>query len=66
MGKSIGQIYKHIQSLPSTPSIKEPVLSYSASQTSSSTALIRNAVSSVIDQKHLIRSCVPKISPKMI
>ena len=51
MGKAIGKICQHRQSQLSTLSIKEPVLSYSASQTSSSTSLTRTLVSSVIDKK---------------
>ena len=48
MGKAIRQISKHSQSQLSTQSIKEPILSSSYSQASSSTALTRPSVSSVI------------------
>ena len=51
MGKDIGWIHKHGQSQLSTPSIKAPVLYYSASQTSSSIESIITYVPSVIDQK---------------
>ena len=42
MGKNIGKIYKHRQSQLSTLSMKEPILSSSDSQTSSSTELTKN------------------------
>ena len=51
MGKDIGHIYKHSQSQISTPSIKAPFISYSASQTSSSIELTITSVSSVIYNK---------------
>ena len=50
MGKDIGRIYKRIQSLFSTPSIKTHVLSYLASQTSSATELTITSVPSVRDK----------------
>ena len=52
MDKDTGQIYKHSQPHLSTPSIKAPVLSSSASQTSSFIELIITSVSSVTDKKH--------------
>ena len=61
MGKAISQIYKHGQSQLSNMSIKEPVLSYLASQIESSTALTRTPVSSVVDKNELIPFFVPKI-----
>ena len=51
MGKDIGRIYKHVQSQLSITSIKEPVISSLASQTSSSIELTITSVSSVIDKK---------------
>ena len=51
MGKDIGKFYKHSQYQISTPSIKAPVISYLASQTSSSIVLTINSVPSVRDKK---------------
>ena len=51
MGKVIDIINKYSQPQLSKLSIKEYVLSYSASKTSSSTALTRTLVSYVIDKK---------------
>ena len=51
MGKDIQKIYKHSQSQLSNPSIKAPVLSYLASQTSSSIELTITSVPSVTDKK---------------
>ena len=51
MGKYTGKIYKHSQSQISNPPIKAPVLSSSASQTSSSIELTITSVSSVIEEK---------------
>ena len=51
MGKDIGRIYKHNQSQLSTPSIKAPVISSSASQTSSYIELSITSVSSIIYKK---------------
>ena len=51
MGKAIGRIDKHGQSQVSTQSIKEPVLSCSAYETSSSTVLTKTLVSSDIDKE---------------
>ena len=48
MGKDIGRVYKNSRSQLSIPSIKEPVISYLDSQTSSSTALTITSVYSVI------------------
>ena len=51
MGKDIGKIYKHSQYQLSNPSIKEPVVSSSDSQTSTSIKLTITSVSSDIDKK---------------
>ena len=64
MGKDIGRNYKHCQYQSSTPSIKDPVLSYSAYQTSSSMKLPITSVSSAIDKNNFILLCVPKIQSK--
>ena len=63
MGKYISLIYKHGPSQLSNMSIKENILSYSASKTQSYTELTINSVSSVIDKKKPIPFCVPKIPP---
>ena len=66
MGKYIGSIYKHSQYQLSTKSIKEPVFSFSYSQTSSSIKLSITSVSSVIDKEKPIPFCVPKIPSVLI
>ena len=64
MGKYICRYYKHSKYQLPTPSIKEHVLSFSASQTPSSTAFIRTSVSSVIDKKNQFCFVLPKYHPK--
>ena len=51
MGKAIGKIYKYSQCQPSTMSIRKPIISSLAAQTSSSTTITRTLVSSIIDKK---------------
>ena len=51
MGKYIGKFYKCGQSQLSTPSIKASVISYLASQTSSSIEFTIHSILSVIDKK---------------
>ena len=50
MGKDIGQIYKHSQSQLLTPSLKAPVSSSSASQTSSNIESTTTSIPSVRDK----------------
>ena len=51
MDKDMGRIYKHSQSQISNPLFMSPVLSYLASQTSSSIELTTTSVPSVTDKK---------------
>ena len=51
MGKAIVQNSKHSQPQLSTQSIKEPVLSFSPYQTSSSTSSTITLLSSIIDKE---------------
>ena len=66
MGKDIGRIYKHGKSQHSTMSIKELIISYSASQILSSIGLTITSVSSVIEKIKPIPFCIPKIPSRMI
>ena len=50
MGKDIGKVYKHSQSQLSTSSLKEPVSSSSAPQTSSAIERTKTSVPSVTDK----------------
>ena len=65
MAKDIGQIYKHSQSLLSNTSINAPVLSYSASKTSSYIELTITSFPSVTERKQIL-FWVPKIPTRMI
>ena len=65
MGKDIGSIYKHIQYQLSTTSIKEPIISSSASKTSASIELTTTSVPCVIDKKTNSVLCSQK-PPRMI
>ena len=64
MGKDIGRIYKHGQSQFSTLSIKAHVISFLASQTSSSIELTITSVPYVMDKKNQFRSMFQKVHPE--
>ena len=51
MGKDIGRSYKYNRSEISTPTLKKPVLSYSANHTSYTTNLTRTIISSKLENE---------------
>ena len=53
MGKETGRFSKNIQSKLSTPTHKNPVLSSSASHTSSESSLTRTSISYILDNKNI-------------
>ena len=56
MGKEIGSCFKYNQSKISTPTLKKPVLSFSAAHTSYVSNSTQTSISSQLDNKYSIKN----------